>query len=119
MSCPFLDPETLARMPAQKREEMKEIYERMKKGEKDHLKIGIKDEDIDMMSAENMMMGMTGASISTTNTNTNATNSDAITNDSKNNSNKMPEAKVSASPSSVYPSACPMSQAASSGGSEE
>ena len=102
MSCPFLDPEMLARMPAEKREEMREIYERMKQGEKNHLKVGIKDEDIDNMSPENMMMGMTGASVST------ATFTSAANNST-----------TSASPSSAYPTSCPMSQVDSSGGSDE
>lgn len=63
MSCPFLDPETLARMPAEKREEMREIYARMKKEENDHLKINMKEADIDsMMMPEKAMMGMTGTS---------------------------------------------------------
>ena len=30
MTCPFLDPSMLARLPAEKREEMKETYNRMK-----------------------------------------------------------------------------------------
>jgi rubrerythrin len=39
MSCPFLDPEMLKRIPEGKRAEMKEMYERMKNEEKQHLKI--------------------------------------------------------------------------------
>lgn len=31
MSCPFLDPSMLARLPTEKREEMKEMYHKMKK----------------------------------------------------------------------------------------
>ena len=64
MACPFLDPAMLARLPAEKREEMKEMYHKMKKEEKDHLKVDVKEEDIDNMSPEQMMMGMTGGSTS-------------------------------------------------------
>jgi hypothetical protein len=64
MSCPFLDPTMLAKMPAEKREEMKTMYHRMKKEESDHLKIDVKEEDIENISPEQMMMGMTGASTS-------------------------------------------------------
>lgn len=45
MSCPFLDPAMLARIPPQKREEMKELYHKMKTEEVDHLKIDIKEEN--------------------------------------------------------------------------
>lgn len=31
MSCPFLDPSMLSRLPADKREELKEMYHKMKK----------------------------------------------------------------------------------------
>lgn len=31
MACPFLDPAMLARLPAEKREEMKEMYHKMQK----------------------------------------------------------------------------------------
>jgi hypothetical protein len=54
----------LARLPAEKREEMKEMYHRMKKEESTHLKVDVKEEDIDAMSPEQMMMGMTGATTS-------------------------------------------------------
>jgi hypothetical protein len=30
MACPFLDPSMLARLPVEKREEMKEMYHKMK-----------------------------------------------------------------------------------------
>ena len=60
MACPFLDPSMLARLPAEKREEMKEMYHRMKKDQSDHLKIDIKEEDIDNVTPEQMMMGMGG-----------------------------------------------------------
>jgi hypothetical protein len=60
MSCPFLDPSMLARIPAEKREEMKEQYHKLKKEEGDHLKIDIKDEDVGVISPEDMMKGMTG-----------------------------------------------------------
>ena len=63
MACPFLDPSMLARLPAEKREEMKEMYHRMKQDQSDHLKIDIKEEDIDdHITPEQMMMGMTGGS---------------------------------------------------------
>ena len=62
MACPFLDPSMLARLPAEKREEMKEMYHRMKKEQSDHLKIDVKDDDFDNVTPEQMMMGMTGAS---------------------------------------------------------
>ncbi len=39
MSCPFLDPQMLARIPPEKREEMKEMYHKMKQDQEDHLKI--------------------------------------------------------------------------------
>ena len=52
----------LARIPAEKREEFKEMYHRMKKEESDHLKIDVKEEDIDTITPEQMMMGMTGSS---------------------------------------------------------
>ena len=45
MSCPFLDPEMLARIPEEKKEEFKEMYHKMKKEETDHLKIDVKDDD--------------------------------------------------------------------------
>ncbi len=60
MSCPFMDPSMLARIPEAKREEMKEMYHRMKKEESDHLKIDVKEDDIDTISSQQMMMGMTG-----------------------------------------------------------
>lgn len=60
MACPFLDPAMLARLPAEKREEMKDMYHRMKKEENTHLKVDVKEEDIDNMSPDQMMMGMTG-----------------------------------------------------------
>jgi len=59
-SCPFLDPSMLARLPAEKREEMKEMYHKMKMDQSDHLKIDIKEEDIDNVTPEQMMMGMGG-----------------------------------------------------------
>ena len=65
MACPFLDPSMLARLPAEKREEMKEMYMKMKKEQNDHLKIDVKEEDIDNVTPEQMMMGMTGATSST------------------------------------------------------
>lgn len=52
MSCPFLDPSMLARLPAEKREEMKEMYHRMKQEQSDHLKIDIKEDEIDSISPE-------------------------------------------------------------------
>ena len=64
MACPFLDPNMLARLPAEKREEMKDMYHRMKK-EQD-IKIDIKEDDYDNVSPEQMMMGMAGATASTT-----------------------------------------------------
>lgn len=65
MACPFLDPSMLSRLPAEKREEMKEMYHKMKKEQEDHLKIDIKDSDIDdNFTPEQMMMGMTGATTS-------------------------------------------------------
>ena len=67
MACPFLDPSMLARLPAEKREEMKEMYHRMKKEQNEHLKIDIKEDEIDNVSSpEQMMMGMTGGSSSVT-----------------------------------------------------
>ena len=60
MSCPFLDPAMLARLPEEKKEEMKAMYHRMQKEQSDHLKIDIKDEDIDNITPEQMMMGMGG-----------------------------------------------------------
>lgn len=42
----------LARLPAEKREEMKEMYHRMKKEQDDALKIDIKEEDIDNITPE-------------------------------------------------------------------
>jgi hypothetical protein len=62
MACPFLDPAMLARLPEAKKEEMKAMYHRMQKEQSDHLKIDIKDSDIDNMSPEQMMMGMGGGS---------------------------------------------------------
>lgn len=62
MSCPFLDPSMLARLPAEKREELKEMYHKMKKEESEHLKIDIKEDEIDNVSPEQMLMGMTGTS---------------------------------------------------------
>jgi hypothetical protein len=50
----------LARLSPEKREEMKEMYHKMKKEQSDHLKIDIKDEDIDNVTPEQMMMGMGG-----------------------------------------------------------
>lgn len=55
MACPFLDPSMLARLPEDKREEMKDMYHRMKKEQDQHLKIDIKD-DMDMDSMMNSMM---------------------------------------------------------------
>jgi hypothetical protein len=46
MSCPFLDPNMLSRIPPSKREEMKELYHKMKKEESDHLKIDINEESM-------------------------------------------------------------------------
>lgn len=63
MSCPFLDPSMLARIPPQKREEFKETYHRMKKEEVEHLKIDVKEDDIQDISPEQMMMGITGESL--------------------------------------------------------
>ncbi len=60
MACPFLDPSMLARLPPEKREEMKEMYHKMKKDQNDHLKIDIKEEDVDNVTPEQMMMGMGG-----------------------------------------------------------
>jgi len=60
MACPFLDPSMLARLPAEKREEMKEMYHKMKQSQSDHLKIDIREEDIDNVTPEQMMMGMGG-----------------------------------------------------------
>jgi hypothetical protein len=61
MSCPFLDPGMLARLPAEKREELSAMYAQMKaKEEKEHLKIDIKEEDIDAVSQDQMMMNMLG-----------------------------------------------------------
>ena len=39
---------------------MKDVYHKMKKDQSDHLKIDIKEEDIDNMTPEQMMMGMSG-----------------------------------------------------------
>jgi len=66
MSCPFLDPAMLARIPPEKKEEMKEMYHRMKKEENEHLKIEVKDDDMYNISPEQMMMGMTGSNIGPT-----------------------------------------------------
>lgn len=44
MSCPFLDPAMLSRIPPEKQEEMKEMYHRMKKEESNHLKIDVKED---------------------------------------------------------------------------
>ena len=67
MSCPFLDPSMLARLPPEKREEMKDMYHKMKQEQSDHLKIDIKEGDIDEnISPEQMMMGMTGATSGST-----------------------------------------------------
>ena len=58
MSCPFMDPEMLMRIPPEKREEMKEMYHKMKKDEDQHLKIDVKEEDIEAAAknpAEAMM----------------------------------------------------------------
>jgi hypothetical protein len=52
----------LARLPPEKREEMKEMYHKMKQEQSDHLKIDIKEDDIDNVTPEQMMMGMTGGS---------------------------------------------------------
>ena len=52
MSCPFLDPAMLARIPPQKREEMQQMYNKMKKDESDHLKIDVKDDDMQTISSE-------------------------------------------------------------------
>jgi hypothetical protein len=41
---------------------MKEMYHRMQKEQSDHLKIDIREEDIDNITPEQMMMGMTGGS---------------------------------------------------------
>lgn len=60
MTCPFLDPNMLARLPADKREEMKDMYHRMKKD----IKIDIKEDDYDNVTPEQMMMGMTGDTVS-------------------------------------------------------
>ena len=60
MACPFLDPSMLARLPVEKREEMKEMYHKMKQSQNDHLKIDIREEDIDNVTPEQMMMGMGG-----------------------------------------------------------
>jgi len=60
MACPFLDPSMLARLPEEKREEMKAMYHKMKKDQDNHLKIDIKEEDIDNVTPEQMMMGMAG-----------------------------------------------------------
>jgi hypothetical protein len=49
----------LARIPAEKREEMKEQYHKTKMDEGAHLKIDIKDEDVGVISPEDMMKGMT------------------------------------------------------------
>lgn len=66
MSCPFLDPQMLARIPPEKKGEMMEMYHKMKKEETDHLKIDVKDEDIYNVTTEQMMMGMTGTNTSNT-----------------------------------------------------
>ena len=62
MACPFLDPSMLARLPAEKREEMKDTYHRMKKEQ--NIKIDVKEDDYDNVTPEQMMMGMTGATTS-------------------------------------------------------
>jgi hypothetical protein len=54
----------LARLPPEKREELKEMYHKMKQEQTDHLKIDIKEDEIDNVSPEQMMMGMTGTSTS-------------------------------------------------------
>ncbi len=52
MSCPFLDPTMLSRIPPQKREEMQEMYHKMKKEESQHLKIDVKEADINNITPE-------------------------------------------------------------------
>lgn len=59
MSCPFMDPQMLARIPPEKKEELKEMYHRMKKEEVDHLKIDVKDEEMFNITPEKMMSEMT------------------------------------------------------------
>ena len=66
MSCPFLDPEMLARIPPEKKGEMMEMYHKMKKDQNDHLKIDVKDDDIYNVTPEQMMMGMTGGNTTST-----------------------------------------------------
>lgn len=62
MSCPFVDPSMLSRLPSEKREELKDMYHKMKKDQSDHLKIDINEDLLNNTSPEQMMMGMTGAS---------------------------------------------------------
>jgi hypothetical protein len=53
----------LARLPEEKKEEMRAMYQRIQKEQSDHLKIDIKEEDIDNVTPEQMMMGMGGMSM--------------------------------------------------------
>lgn len=64
MSCPFLDPQMLARIPEEKKGQMMEMYHKMKKDQSDHLKIDVKDDEIFNVTPEQMMMGMTGMNTS-------------------------------------------------------
>jgi len=47
MACPFMDPKVLARIPEDRREQMKETYHQMRAQEQDSLKIDIKEEDLE------------------------------------------------------------------------
>jgi hypothetical protein len=67
MSCPFLDPTMLSRLPSEKREELKEMYHKMQKEQSNSLKIDINEELLDKIPPEQMMMGMTGASTNSSN----------------------------------------------------
>lgn len=62
MACPFLDPNMLARLTPEKREEMREMYERMKKEQAN--KVAVSEAEVDAVTTDQMMMGMTGGSSS-------------------------------------------------------